>query len=272
MSNYLKYLICIFLLIGCFTINKPFENSKITTPFHNSLNSTIYIDDIIGVSHDLNLSLKNKIYNKLIKKNILASYEYYNENSYFLKSTLIKYHTDNKIKIIFNISNPKEDNIHKIKILLPNENLDNLKIQNTISNNTAAFIEKIYFKLNKIRYLKIDEINGLKKDKNLKNIFYKKLEEIYSLNSFKIVNNKNFNVLDTNSVFSLKIDFDFTDVDKEKVKVKIIWYIFDNKDQLLGTIVQENIIKKSIISYVWDEISNKIIEMSVTELNMLINL
>ena len=48
--------------------------------------------------------------------------------------------------------------------------------------------------------------------------------------------------------------------------------IFDNNENLLGTIKQENIIKSAIINYVWEEISNKIIEMSLSELNMIINL
>ena len=121
-------------------------------------------------------------------------------------------------------------------------------------------------------YIKINSINGFKDDKNLKNIFYKKLEEIYSLYSFKLIKEKDLINLNSNNYFSLKIDFDFIDIDKERVKIQIVWYIFDNKDQLIGNIKQENIIKKSVIDYVWGEISNKIIEMSVSELNMLINL
>lgn len=272
MSKYIKYIFCIFLLTGCFQINKPFQNSKITTPLYNSLNSTIYIDNIIGVSGKLNSILKSKIYNELLKNNILASTEYFNENSYILKSTLVKYRTEKKIKIIFNFSNLKESNVNKIEILLPNENINDIKIQNTIVENTVNFIEKIYFKFNAIMYIKINSINGFKDDKNLKNIFYKKLEEIYSLYSFKLIKEKDLINLNSNNYFSLKIDFDFIDIDKERVKIQIVWYIFDNKDQLIGNIKQENIIKKSVIDYVWGEISNKIIEMSVSELNMLINL
>ena len=52
----------------------------------------------------------------------------------------------------------------------------------------------------------------------------------------------------------------------------VIWEIFNEKNQLIGSIKQENIIKKSVIQYVWKEISTKIIEMSLTELNMIINL
>jgi hypothetical protein len=68
MRNTLKYILCIFFLFGCFQINKPFQNSKTTSPIHNPINSIIFIDNIIGVSEKVNLGIKKRIYNNLIKK------------------------------------------------------------------------------------------------------------------------------------------------------------------------------------------------------------
>ena len=106
----------------------------------------------------------------------------------------------------------------------------------------------------------------------MKIFFYKNLEDIYSLNSIKIINQKNIINDKIKSYSSIKVSFNFNDIDQERVRIKIIWEIFDNNENLLGTIEQENIIKSSIINYVWEEISNKIIEMSLSELNMIINL
>ena len=112
----------------------------------------------------------------------------------------------------------------------------------------------------------------MRTQKKLENIFYKNLVDIYSLNSIKIINQKNIINDKIKSYSSIKVSFNFNDIDQERVKIKIIWEIFDNNENLLGTIKQENIIKSAIINYVWEEISNKIIEMSLSELNMIINL
>lgn len=271
MIKYFKYIIFIFLLIGCFQINKPFQNSKVTSAHHNSINSIIYIDNIIGVPKKVDLELKNKINNKLLKKNILSSYEYFNENNYIIKTTLIEYTELSIIKIIFNITNSKAYN-RKLEIILPDKNIYDSNIQDKITDKITDFIERNVFNINKIQYLKITEIKGLKHNKKLKNIFYKKLEKVFSINSFKILDKENNIDEEINNYSSLKINFSFNEVDKEKVTISIIWEVTDKNDKLLGTIKQENIIKKSIINYVWEEISNKIIEMSIAELNMIINL
>ena len=271
MRNTLKYIFCIFFLFGCFQINKPFQNSQTTSPIHNPINSIIFIDNIIGVSEKVNLGIKKRIYNNLIKKNILTSYEYYNENDYIVKATLIKYSKTDKVKIIFSI-NSFIDNDMKLEIILPNDNINDSNIQNIISDKITSFIEKNIFKLNNNTYIKILEVSGLKNDKKLKNIFNQTLRSIFSSNSLKILDEKDNIYNDIKNYSSLKINFSFDKIDNERVNIRVIWEIYNEKNQLIGSIKQENIIKKAVIQYVWKEISTKIIEMSLTELNMIINL
>ena len=271
MIKSLKYLSCLIILAGCLQLNKPFQNTKITSPISNSLNSVFYIDNIIGVSNKIDLELKKRIYNKLLKKDILASYKYFNQNSFKVKSTLVKYNEKNITKIIFNIVNPSQNN-SRLEIILTNNQINDNEVQDEISSKLSDFIERIVLKLNKNKFVKITEIKGFGNSKKLENIFYKNLVDIYSLNSIKIINQKNIINDKIKSYSSIKVSFNFNDIDQERVKIKIIWEIFDNNENLLGTIEQENIIKSSIINYVWDEISNKIIEMSLSELNMIINL
>lgn len=271
MIKHLKYILYILLLTGCFDLNRPFQDEKITISMNNSINSMIYIDNIIGTSEDIALSIKSGIYNKLLKKNILASYKYSNKNSYLLKTTIVQYGNENKKTIIFNLSNFNSNN-NKFKIVIPNNHIYNIETQEEIIQKITNFIEDIVFKLNKIKYIKINKITGLKNYNNFENIFFNKLVNLYSKNSIKILNNKNLNEINPKIYYYLKINFNFIEIDKEKIKIKILWKILDYNNQLLGTIEQENIVKKSIIDYIWEEISNKIIEMSLTELNMLINL
>ncbi|MAU27613.1 MAG: hypothetical protein CMJ07_00310 [Pelagibacterales bacterium] len=123
-----------------------------------------------------------------------------------------------------------------------------------------------------ITYIKNLEISGLKNDKKLKNIFNQTLRSIFSSNSLKILDEKDDNYSDIKKYSSLKINFSFDIIENERVNIRVIWEIFNEKNQLIGSIKQENIIKKSVIQYVWKEISTKIIEMSLTELNMILNL
>ena len=271
MKNILKYILCIIFLFGCSQINKPFQKSKAASPLHDPINSIIFIDDIVGVSEKVNLEIKKNIYNKLLKKNILTSYEYYNDNNYIIKATLIKYSKIDKIKIIFNIDSSINNNM-KLEIILPNDNMDDLNIQNIITTKITDFIKKNIFKLKNISYLKIIEISGLKHDEKLRNIFNQTLLEIFSLNSLDILDERDIIYNDIKNYSSLKINFSFDEVDNEQIDISIFWEVFDENDQLIGTIKQDNIIKKSIIQYAWKEISTKIIEMSITELNMIINL
>tara|TARA_B100000686_G_scaffold152050_1_gene159285 strand:- start:1344 stop:2159 length:816 start_codon:yes stop_codon:yes gene_type:complete len=266
-----KYLSCFIILVGCLQLNKPFQNTKITPPISNSLNSVIYIDNIIGVSNKIDLELKKRISNKLLKKDILASYKYFNKNSFIVKTTLVKYNKKNITKIIFNIVNPSHNN-NRLEIILTNNKINSNDVQDAISSKLSEFIERKVLKLNKNKFVKIIEIKGFEDSKKLENIFYKNLVNIYSLNSIQIINQKKIINDKIKNYSSIRVNFNFNDIGQERVKVIIIWEILDNNENLIGTIKQENIIKKSIINYVWEEISNKIIEMSLSELNMIINL
>lgn len=270
MIKYFKYLSCLIILLGCLQLNKPFQNTKIAPPINNSLNSVVYIDQIIGVSNKIDLELKKRIFSKLLKKDILASYKYFNKNSFIVKSTLVKYNEKNITKIIFNIVNPSQNN--RLEIILKNNQINDNKVQDEVSSKLSDFVERIVLKLNKNKFVKIIEINGFEDSKNLENIFYKNLVDIYSLNSIQLINQKNIINDKIKNYSSIKVNFKFNDIDQERVKINIIWEIFDNNKNLLGTIKQENIIKSSIINYVWEEISKKIIEMSLSELSMIINL
>ena len=271
MIKSLKYLYCLIILAGCLQLNKHFQNTKITSPISNSLNSVVYIDNIIGVSNKVDLELKKRIFNKLLKKDILASYKYFNKNSFVVKSTLVKYNKKNITKVIFNIVNPSNNN-SRLEIILANNQINDNEVQDEISSKLSNFIERVVLKLNKNKFVKIIEIKGFGESKKLENIFYKNLVDIYSLNSIKIINQNNIINDKIENYSSIKVNFNFNNIDQERVRIKIIWEIFDNNENLLGTIEQENIIKSSIINYVWEEISNKIIEMSLSELNMIINL
>ena len=271
MIKYFKYLSCLIILLGCLELNKPFQNTKITSPINNSLNSVVYIDNIIGVSNKIDLELKKRIFNKLLKKDILASYKYFNKYSFIVKSTLVKYTEKNITKVIFNIVNSSNNN-SRLEIILANSQINDHEVQDEISSKLSNFIERTVLKLNKNKFVKIIEVKGFEKSKKLKNIFYKNLIKIYSLNSLQIINQKNILNDKIKNYSLIKVNFNFNDIDQERVKVIIIWEILDHNENLIGTIKQENIINKSIISYVWEEISNKIIEMSLSELNMIINL
>ena len=271
MIKYFKYLSCLIILLGCLELNKPFQNTKITSPINNSINSVVYIDKIIGVSNKIDLELKKRIFNELLKKDILASYKYFNKNSFIVKTTLVKYNKKNITKIIFNIVNPSHNN-SRLEIILANNKINSNEVQDEISYKLSEFIEKQVLKLNKNKFVKIIEIKGFEDSKKLENIFYKNLVNIYSLNSIQIINQKKIINDKIKNYSSIKVNFNFNDIGQERVKVIIIWEILDNNENLIGTIKQENIINKSIINYVWEEISNKIIEMSLSELNMIINL
>ena len=68
MIKYFKYLSCLIILSGCLELNKPFQNTKITSPINNSINSVVYIDKIIGVSNKIDLELKKEFLINYLKR------------------------------------------------------------------------------------------------------------------------------------------------------------------------------------------------------------
>ena len=81
MIKYLVYILYLSFLVSCFEINKPFEDDKITIPVIKGINSGLYISKIVGLTNKTEIELRDRIYNKILNKNILVSYKYFNKNS-----------------------------------------------------------------------------------------------------------------------------------------------------------------------------------------------
>ena len=256
-------------LIGCFEINKPFEDDKITTLRIKAINSSLYINKIIGLPDIIETELRNKIYNKILNKNILTSYEFFNKSNYILKSTVIKYKSTNKSKMIISLFFPGSKEIKKLELLIPTSNLKNILIQEQVSEKIAEFIEKILYKKENVKKIKIISITGLENYKELKNIFLIRLNYLFDKQSIEIVDDDS-NI--KNNYYSVVIKFDIDEVNQEKIKLKVTWKIYNKNKELLGDIKQENIFLKSLLINIWPKISDKIIEMSLTEINILTNM
>jgi hypothetical protein len=270
MIKYLMYILYLSCLISCFEISKPFENDKITMPVIKAINSGLYISKIIGLSNKTEIELRNRIYNKVLNKNILASYKYFNKNSYILKSSFIKYKSINKNKMIFTLSSPSFNEVKKLDIIIPNNKITNIEIQEQVSSKIAEFIEKHFNKTDKNKIIKINDISGLEENKKLKNIFLNKLSYLFSKQSIEIVNTEKIHH-NNNYYYFMDIEFSITEINKEKIKLKVTWLIYDQNKKLIGDIKQENVFLKSLLTKIWPEISSKIIEMSLTEIKILTN-
>ena len=96
MIKNLKYFLILIFLTGCFEINKPFADTKTNILMQNSINSGLFISNIIGLSQNTETIFKNKISNKLINKNILTSYKFFNKNSHILRASIISYKKNKK--------------------------------------------------------------------------------------------------------------------------------------------------------------------------------
>jgi hypothetical protein len=267
MIKYLMYILYLSFLISCFEISKPFEDDKITIPVIKAINSGLYISKIVGLNNKTEIELRNRIYNKVLNKNILVSYKYFNKNSYILKSSFIKYKSINKNKIIFTLSSPSFNEVKKLDLIIPNNKIANIEIQEQISNKIAEFIEKHFNKTDKNKIIKINDITGLEEYKKLKNIFLKKLSYLFSKQSMEIINTEEIH----NNYYFMDIEFSITEINIEKIKLKVTWLIYDQNKKLIGNIKQENVFLKSLLTKIWPEISSKIIEMSLTKIKILTN-
>ena len=122
-------------------------------------------------------------------------------------------------------------------------------------------------KTDKKKIIKVNDIKGLEENKNLKNIFLKKLSYLFSKHSIDIIKTEK-----SNNNYLIDIKFSITEINKEKIKLKVTWLIYDKNKKLIGDIKQENVFLKSLLTKIWPEISSKIIEMSINEINILTNL
>ena len=123
----------------------------------------------------------------------------------------------------------------------------------------------LYFK--GLNSLDINEISGLQEYKSLESIFLKKLDYLSSQQSIEIITDESIN----SSYYSIDVKFNIDKINDEKIKLRITWLVFDQNNRLIGNIKQENIFLKSLLTKIWPQISNKIIEMTLIELNILIN-
>ena len=102
----------------------------------------------------------------------------------------------------------------------------------------------------------------------MKNILENKLNNLFSKQSIEIIDIENtFN----ENHYSIDINFTIDEVTKEKIKLKVNWKVYDKNKNLIGEIKQENTFLKSLLINIWPEISNNIIKMSLTEINILTN-
>ena len=268
MIKYIKYILCISCLISCFEINKPFKDDKIIMPEIKAENSSLYIKKIIGLSDKTETELRNKIYNKILNKNILTSYNFFNKSSYILNSTVIRYKSINKNKIVISLYSPKSNEIKKLELSIPNNKLKNIAIQEEVSDKIVKFIENSFYKKESKKLIKSITINGLENHKELKYVFLNQLNYLFSKQSIEIIDTEN---TINKKHYSIDIDFTIDEVTKEKIKLKVNWNIYDKNKNLIGEIKQENTFLKSLLISIWPEISNKIIKMSLTEINILTN-
>ena len=267
MIKNIKYFLVLIFLAGCFEINKPFEHTKINMPLEKSINSGLFISDIIGLSETTEIIFKNKISNKLLNKNILTSYNFFNKNSHILRASIISYKKNNKKIIIFNLYSPLTKQNNKLKLLITNKDLESKDIQEKISNKVSEFVEKVILKKNEFRFIRITKITGLLENKKQENIFIEKLVNIGLQKDIKIIKETDSSDID----YSLEINFSIESINEDKIKLKINWLVFNKKKELIGNIKQENIFLKSLLKTIWPQISSKIIEMAFTELILLLN-
>ena len=75
-----------------------------------------------------------------------------------------------------------------------------------------------------------------------------------------------------NNNYSIIINFYIEEAKQEKINLKVNWEIYNKNNELIGNLKQENTFLKSLLLEIWPEISIKIIEMSLNEINILTNL
>jgi hypothetical protein len=267
MIKYLKYILCIFCLLGCFEINKPFENDKIAMPDIKAINSSLYINEIVGLHSKTENELRKKIYHKILNKNIITSYKFFNRNSYILKSTVVEYKSLNKKKIIISLHSPISKDIKKLELFIPDNNFNNIQTQEIVSERIAEFVKNVFYKKRAQKKININAINGLENYKGLKSVFVKKLNYLFTKQSIVIVNADN----SIKNNYSIIINFYINEVKQEKINLRVNWEIYNKNNELIGDLKQENTFLKSLLLEIWPEISSKIIEMSLNEIKILTN-
>ena len=221
------------------------------------------------LKQDLPVSQNKKIvdkYENLINKNILSSYKFYNKNSYILTASVIKY--PNNYKIIWNLLDPninkKEKHIFELQKKDPNNynNLDLSEITDNITNSIKIFLyDDLDYKI-----IKINEIRGIKDRK--KELFLKNLKIMSRDYKIKFLSESDKTI----AKFNLDIIFIFNNFNEDNTEIKINWILKNTNKEVLVNLEQNKTIKKKLLNDIWNLLSKKIIEMTLYDINYLINL
>ena len=115
----------------------------------------------------------------------------------------------------------------------------------------------------------INNINIFQNQKPLEKIFIKKLInniELKNLNILLTENKNNISQNDNLRILDIKIE---KILYKDEEEIKINWMISNKEGKSIGSIKQSKLIKKGLIDKFWLQISDKIIEMALLDLNYL---
>jgi len=264
-----KFLIYIFIIIaftGCLEIEKPFSKSH---NISNNMYKDIYISNIIGLEKNKSDKLKIRINNYLNENNILSSYKHYNKNNYILSATLIEDKNYNSFKMVWKLIEPNTNKIKKFIIKLNNNDLsNNNEVLEKISYKISNFIlenlkNDIYYKT-----ININKINGLKNKLYYKNIFIKNIKEVAEIYKIEF----KFNKENYDDDYILDINFVLKNLDNDQINLKLEWIIKNNNNGIIANVKQEKIISKNIFKNLWPELSRKIVELAIKDINYLINI
>jgi len=267
MKNF--FYIIILFLTSCLNYQGPFQSEKSPLLISDHRVFGIHISEMIGLSNYEQIELKKLISSELKSNNVLASEKIYNKNSYVLRSTAVRYKLENKFVFLWNFSHASSGKIinFKTKVTIqkeyfkPNLNL----IAKDISNKISQYLHKPPKKI----ILIINNINIFQNQKPLEKVFIKNLINNIELKNLNILLTEDKNTISQNNnlrILDIKIE---KIIYKDEEEIKINWIISNKEGKNIGNIKQSKLIKKGLIDKFWLQISNKIIEMALLDLNYL---
>ncbi len=262
----LKFVLIItisFIISSCVLSEKPFGQNNNETKINKN---DFFISEIIGLNKQQTNKLKEIIHYNLTKKNILSSFKYSNKNSNIVTASIVKY--PNNYNVLWKINNPNKGEKIKYKFIIDNHDLNknNLNLSE-IAFDITKVIENNEYKNNDIIFIKIKEIYGLK-DRNKKQ-FFKALTEISQNYKIKYdTNDKDKNPFN----YKLTIIFNLSKLNTDNTEINVNWIIEDFNNKEIANLRQSKIIDSLLLQNIWEQLSRKIIEMAMLDINYLINL
>ena len=263
------FYIIILFLTSCLNYQGPFQNEKSPLLISEHKIFGIHISETIGLSNLDKIELKELISSELRSNNILASEKIFNKNSYILRSTAIRYKLENKFVFLWNFSHASSDKIINFKTEVTVQKKYFKLNLNLIAKDISNKISQYFHKPQKKRTLIINNINIFQNQKPLEKIFIKKLInniELKNLNILLTENKNNISQNDNLRILDIKIE---KILYKDEEEIKINWMISNKEGKSIGSIKQSKLIKKGLIDKFWLQISDKIIEMALLDLNYL---